>query len=1050
MTANTDPMDIDALAEVFLESQRRGENPSVDEYADNYPELAEEIRELFPMIAAMEQLKEKKRRSGDREVTVSWSVPTQLGDFRLVREVGRGGMGIVYEAVQQSLGRKVAVKVLPKQSLLDPKYYQRFEREARTVARLHHTNIVPVFGVGEQDGLHYYVMQLIHGTGLEVVIAGLSRKHGDTDENSDDAKKTDISLRAFQAVCQTWENFSPNPAVLPSDQLTESWQEMSTPHGKETNAITEKSGSLKSAETAVDSGTATTTRPQAKLADATFWRGVARIGKQVADGLHYAHTQGVFHRDIKPSNLLLDVEGTVWITDFGIAKALDHDGVTSTGDLVGTLQYMAPELFQGQGDNRSDIYSLGATLYELLTLRPTFQDTNRGRLIQKITLGEPAQPRRINSRIPRDLETIILKAISRSPEQRYQTGRELANDLRRFLDGQPILARRISYAERFARWCKRNPAVASLASLSFTLLVLVAVIASVGYVQTNQALKREAKEKETANKEKQKAQETADLALDVLEKIFKQLAPERVVAVSEYTVYNDGQAVDVPIYSAPSPESAKLLQDLLTFYDRLADQESTDDKLQYRAAVANRRVGDIFHRLGQMEQAETAYQRAIEKYGTVIDSDSPTDKVSELAGVYNALGNVYWKTRDISEAKKAHFTAERTLKDHAERVGTTNRIQYELARTYYYLGRRNLRLIPSPPPPGKGRGKGRSGKGGPDRNGGPNPPPPPPPNQNPPPNPNPKGPPPPNQNPPPNPNPKGPPKRPPGRPWNFKHMWENRVEQAYLNKAITMLEGLKQSDDDAPLYLLALCYRELSKGLWRQRDKSGIEAAQKSVDLLQQLVKKHPDIPDYRYELAEAYAPLEILGPFYFKSKSQNKIIHENLLQAKNLTDQLVRESPNVPDYALSRANVYLKLANVSMRNGTPKETEAYFQQAIAIQDDLVQRFSRNSFYRVWKAKMEVSFADYLQKQKKSKEAREILEAVIPDIRILMKEPQWNFMHFELMRSYGLLFRVYRDQKDPELADKVQKLIKQYSEHRPNGWFDKFKKRRGGPPRNSK
>src|SRR5207248_1604635 len=192
-----------------------------------------------------------------------------------------------------------------------------------------------------------------------------------------------------------------------------------------------------------------------------YFRSVAQIGRQAAQGLAYAHSRGIVHRDIKPSNLLLDTDGVVWITDFGLAKAED-DGLTATGDILGTLRYMAPERFRGEGDARADIYALGVTLYELLTLRPAYDSSDRLKLIEKIKAQEPPWPRSIDGRIPRDLETIVLKAIDRDPNRRYQSADAIAEDLRRFLADEPIKARQVSTTERYWRWARRNPAIALL------------------------------------------------------------------------------------------------------------------------------------------------------------------------------------------------------------------------------------------------------------------------------------------------------------------------------------------------------------------------------------------------------------------------------------------------------------------------------------------------------------------------------------------------------------------------------------------------------------
>src|SRR5262249_31956442 len=249
-------------------------------------------------------------------------------------------------------GRRVALKVLSAGALTDAKIVMRFEREARAAARLHHTNIVPVFGVGHDAGQHYYVMQFIPGQGLDAVPDELVR------------------IKADAAA----------PSSLSSS-----------------GSILNKSEGAR---------------------HLNYWQAVARIGMQVAEALEYAHKQGIVHRDIKPSNLLLDTRGTVWVTDFGLAKAADQQNLTHTGDILGTLRYMPPEAFEGKSDLRGDIYALGLTLFELLALRPAFGEKDRGRLVRQVTTAEADRLRKLNPEIPRDLETIVHKAIDREPARR--------------------------------------------------------------------------------------------------------------------------------------------------------------------------------------------------------------------------------------------------------------------------------------------------------------------------------------------------------------------------------------------------------------------------------------------------------------------------------------------------------------------------------------------------------------------------------------------------------------------------------------------------------
>ena len=228
--------------------------------------------------------------------------------------------------------------------------------------------------------------------------------------------------------------------------------------------------------------------------DLRYFREIARLGAQVADALEYAHRRGVLHRDIKPSNLLLDALGNVWVTDFGLAKLEEGDDLSQSREVVGTLRYMAPERFRGTSDRRGDIYSLGATLYELLALRPPFEETDPIRLMERIRNESPTAPRQLDRKIPRDLETIVLKALAKDPKDRFGSAGELADELRRFVEGRPIRSRPVSVVERFWRWCKRDPwlAGASIAAAMVTIvLTVVSMAAAIVYRNQAEALRVE-------------------------------------------------------------------------------------------------------------------------------------------------------------------------------------------------------------------------------------------------------------------------------------------------------------------------------------------------------------------------------------------------------------------------------------------------------------------------------------------------------------------------------------------------------------------------------
>jgi WD40 repeat protein/serine/threonine protein kinase len=375
-----------------------------------------------------------------------------LGDFRIVREIGRGGMGVVYEAVQISLGRKVALKVLPFAAALDQKQLQRFKNEAQAAATLHHTNIVPVHAVGTERGVHYYAMQFIEGQSLALIIHE-TRLH---ERDSDDIGRppqldtaTGVRLKG-EPLCR-----DPLPATIDNRSPALDYYAPSTPPVAALST-------------------------QVSHHSATYFRTVANLGVQAAEALDHAHALGVVHRDIKPANLLVDVRGNLWITDFGLAQVQsDSHNLTMTGDLVGTLRYMSPEQALAKRvlvDHRTDIYSLGVTLYELLTLQPAFPDDDRHELIRKIAFEEPSPPQRINPRIPADLVTIVLKSIAKNPDERYGTAQELADDLQRFLKDEPIHAKRPTWTQRARKWARRHQPVvrSAIAALFLAVAALAA------------------------------------------------------------------------------------------------------------------------------------------------------------------------------------------------------------------------------------------------------------------------------------------------------------------------------------------------------------------------------------------------------------------------------------------------------------------------------------------------------------------------------------------------------------------------------------------------
>ena len=446
------------LADEFAERYRRGERPALREYIDRHPELGDAIREFFPAMVEMEQVKDDREELTGPTASGSFPPLDRLGDYRIIREIGRGGMGVVYEAEQVSLGRHVALKVLPKNRLLDAKTQCRFEREAKSAAKLHHTNIVPVFGFGEQDGMPYYVMQFIQGLGLDEVLdelkklqlgnanartfadgepcgarnAGhLSQPAGEAEGRSGFLPHGELSAARVARSLLTGEFEKPRDSQCAEDApqkrevVTGATDQGSDARG---SAAVSNSFMVSSSSVVVLPGQGRD-GSKSKSRRLTYWQSVASIGAQVADALEYAHKQGINHRDIKPSNLLLDTQGMVWVTDFGLAKVDDQKNLTQTGDVLGTLRYMPPEAFEGKTDARSDVYSLGLTLYEMLAFRSAFDERERNRLIKQVIHDEPTRLGLVNRLVPRDLATIVHKAIDRDSARRYATAADLAADL---------------------------------------------------------------------------------------------------------------------------------------------------------------------------------------------------------------------------------------------------------------------------------------------------------------------------------------------------------------------------------------------------------------------------------------------------------------------------------------------------------------------------------------------------------------------------------------------------------------------------------------------
>ena len=393
MSDEADQLDSNGLASILADYLTRideGETICRETFLEMHPEHFTALRDYFADADLIERLSAVQLNASQ---FVATATRREFGDYEILGEVGRGGMGIVYRARELSTGRLIALKMLLHGMFLSSAEVLRFRNETRTAAALSHDNILPIYHVGEDQGHLFYTMPLIQGVNLAQRIA----------------------------------TGPPDPKVAASLLLV------------------------------------------------------------VAEAVDFAHSRGVVHRDLKPANILLDERDRPYVADFGLARHSTEEplGITLTGDLLGTPNYMAPEQVNGHHalvGTPADVYAMGAVLYALLVGQPPFQSKSVAETLQKICAADPVPPRQIRSDVPRDLETICLKCLEKVPENRYRSASELCNDLRRFQAGEPLFAQRVSRLQRGRRWFVRNPVVGTLA-VSVAMALIVGTGFSLYYAQ---------------------------------------------------------------------------------------------------------------------------------------------------------------------------------------------------------------------------------------------------------------------------------------------------------------------------------------------------------------------------------------------------------------------------------------------------------------------------------------------------------------------------------------------------------------------------------------
>ncbi len=579
------------ILDEYLVGLERGEPIQPAELLARHPEMADKLRGYLSGLALFQQAAAVP--PAILPVLGGASNGTVLGDFRLLREIGRGGMGIVYEAEQMSLGRRVAVKLLPLSASINDKQIARFKHEAQAAAQIDHPHIVPVFAIGQENLIHYFAMQLIGGESLAELIAELR------DESAAPTETLDHVLA------------------------------------------------------------------------------VARMGMQAAAALDAAHEIGVVHRDIKPSNLLLDEKGKVWVTDFGVARCKSSDALTETGYVVGSMPYMSPEQALGKAelvDHRTDIYSLGITLYELATLRHPCEGAAHAETAVEYSRSQWQRPRAWNQSIPADFEVIVLKAMAEDRDERYATACELAEDLRRFIEGEPILARPPSLTTRVEKWARRHQRTVAT-SLATLALGLIGVVVSLVLISGERA------KKDAAWQAARQSNSKAEINFRRAEAKFRQT---RLVLDDFAERVDKMLANDLP---GADGVRRKLLAQMLPYYRDFAREAASDPSLQLDLAVTYRKIGQLSEQIGSLDEAERAYRDAQTIFATFVRM-SPTQQQHQhdLALCHSHLGQLLQKRGDLPAAQSELQRALAIQRELAKGSTVATAAQPDLATTNVNLG----------------------------------------------------------------------------------------------------------------------------------------------------------------------------------------------------------------------------------------------------------------------------------------------------------------------------------------------------------------------------
>lgn len=877
------------LERCLLELEQ-GRNPDVDEMAAEVPDLAEPLKNCLGSLQILHQAA-AAFGTVSRPRLPHGMADGRLGDYEILREIGRGGMGVVYQARQISLERLVALKVLPLAGLLDRKQIARFQKEARAAAQLHHPNIVPVFAVGCERGVYYYAMQYVEGRPLDLAIRHLRQgDHGS------------LSARA------------PAPAV-PEEQPEQAAVGLPETHPGESEGTSPPSTN---GDPAGQSGRVTaragSTVPSPK--DRDHFRRVAELGIQAAEALEHAHQYGIIHRDVKPSNLLLDDQGAIWITDFGLARFQTDAQVTATGDVLGTLHYMSPEQASGRSaliDPRTDVYSLGVTLYELLTLEVPFEGQNRQQLLGQISNDEPRSPRRVNPAIPADLETIVLKSIAKAREHRYATAQELADDLRRFLEGRPTLARRPTLADRVSKWARRHQAAvwsgAVLMAVTMVGLGVATWLMHGERAKTAAALERsEAHYRQARRAVDRFATRHAEqlASLPGAERLRQELLGDTLEYYQEFI----GQAIDDPTLrpelAATHFRAAGIAEQLgdrarartayeqsRQLFEQLAGQHPKEAKHRADLALCHNNLGLLASKEGKTEEAEQAYRRAIalqsELTETASDEAQRAAFRSDLALSYGNLALLQAQAGRASEAEGSYQAA----------IGALTRLTAEHPHETRYLARlattyNNLSLLYAKSEPAKAEQFCRQGL---------------------------------------------------------------QIQR----QLVSGRPGVPACEAD-----LALSYNNLGALAGAAgRPKESETSYQEAIAIQRRLVQRAPAVVEFRRDLAISH---NNLGRLRSQSRDPARA-RESFREARAIAENLVRDCPSDLNYRSDLGGILNNLAMTAEQLGRPDEAIALYAEAISHQRLALERGPAVARFRQFLSQQYANYSRVLRAQRRGAEA---------------------------------------------------------------------------------